>query len=96
MADEKLQRLLPLLAQMLGHRPSPATVWRWKNHGVKAGDRRVKLRAVKIGGKLYSTPGDVQQFIDEQNPSVDSGSDADTPDERPTETTDRLETAGLL
>ena len=89
----QLQPLTPLLQRMLGRRQNPTTTWRWISLGVKAGDRRVKLRAVKVGGKLYATPDDVQRFIDEQNlPTVD---DDDQPDRSP-ETERRLTDEGLL
>jgi len=92
---EQLQPLLPLLERTLGHRPSPATVWRWCRKGVKAGDDRVTLRATRIGGKLYATVEDVQRFIAAQNPPAVH--DDEPPDlGRSVETTRRLESAGLL
>lgn len=96
--DEQLQPLLPMLARMLGHRPSPPTVWRWQKIGVKAGDRRVKLRTTRIGGKLYGTPTDVMAFIAAQNqPAIESNDAAnDAAGERSPETEARLEEAGLL
>lgn len=53
----------------------------------------MKLRALKIGGKLYGTPEDVTAFIDAQNPTVeaDGGEGERTP-----ETERRLQRAGLL
>ena len=91
---EQFQPLLSLLARMLGQRMSPTTTWRWIRIGVKVGDRRVKLRAVKIGGKLFTTPDDVQRFIDEQNPPT--GETDDDEYERSPETERRLTAAGLL
>jgi hypothetical protein len=67
MDRDSLKLLGPLLTEMLGHRPSPATRWRWVTNGVKSGGRRVLLKATRIGGKLYSTVNDVQRFIDDQN-----------------------------
>lgn len=91
-ATEQLQPLLPLLARMLGHRPSPATVWRWTVHGIKTGDRRVKLHSTKIGGRAYASHDDVQRFIDAQNrPEAH-----DVECERSAETEQRLQRAGLL
>jgi phage terminase large subunit-like protein len=55
---ETLQPLLPLLARTLGHRPSPATCWRWIHVGLKVDARRVKLRALRIGARLYANPPD--------------------------------------
>jgi len=90
----QLEPLLPLLARMIGHRPSPATVWRWTTHGIKAGDRRVKLRATKIGGKLHATPAFIQCFIDAQNPlTVDVSNEQAG---RSPETERRLASARLL
>ena len=95
MTAEKLQTLLPLLERTLGHRPSPATVWRWCHKGVKANGERVRLRSVRIGGKVYATVEDVQRFITAQNPTEDQ--DEVQPDlERSAETTRQLESAGLL
>jgi hypothetical protein len=92
--SESLQLLLPLLEKTLGHRPSPATVWRWQTIGVKAGDRRVKLDATKVGGRLYASPEAVQQFINAQNqPAVESD---DVDGERSPETERKLQEAGLL
>jgi hypothetical protein len=88
------QLLLPLLERALGHRPSPPTIWRWCNRGIKIHDRRVKLDAQKIGGRFYATPEAVEQFINSQNPPV--GHDDDVATERSAETTERLATAGLL
>jgi len=92
MVAEKLQLLLPLLDQMLGHKPSPATIWRWCRKGVKVSDRRVKLRATRIGGKLYATVEDVERFIVAQNPPTDH---EDEQSERSPVTQRRLESAGL-
>lgn len=91
---ESLQPLPPLLKKMLGHRPSPATIWRWHTAGLKVGDRRVKLRALRIGARLYGTREDVAAFIDAQNPPepVDDANAG----ERTPEMERRLKAAGLL
>lgn len=94
---EDLQPLLPLLTQTLGHRPSPATVWRWCRQGVLdgTGERRVKLWSRRVGRKLYSTPEAVAEFIAAQNPPEDDDFDADdSPRDAATER--RLAKAGLL
>lgn len=69
-----LQPLQSLLTELLGERPSLATVWRWTSRGVKSGGHFVKLRAVKIGGKLYSSRRDVECFISEQNANREDNS----------------------
>jgi hypothetical protein len=90
------QLLTPLLERALGHRPSPPTIWRWCNRGIKVSGRRVKLDAQKIGGKFYATPDAVEQFINAQNPEVAADSEADAPTERSPETSRRLAGAGLI
>ena len=91
---EQLQPLLPLLSRMLGNRPSPATLWRWHSQGVKAPDgSRVKLQAMKVGGKLYATPENVKAFIVAQNPPPAT---SDNQTVRSPEVERRLQCAGLL
>lgn len=85
---EQLQPLLPLLARMLGHRPSPATVWRWTSRGVKVGNSRVKLEAKKVGGKLLASPEAVTRFIEAQNQPSEDTNDGEY--ERTPETERRL------
>lgn len=89
---EQLQPLLPLLGKILGKRPAPATAWRWTNHGVKVGDDRIKLRALRIGGRLYASTEDVQAFIAAQNPPDEN----EPSDQRSPATERRLQEAGLL
>jgi len=91
---EQLTPLSQLLTRVLGKRPAPATMWRWLNLGVKVGDQRVKLDAVRIGCKLYSTAEAVADFIAAQNPAP--AEDAPTDGERSAETRDRLQAAGLI
>ncbi len=88
----ELQLLILLLTNTLGHRPSPATIWRWKTKGVKVGDERVKLKAIRCGGKLYGTPEDVDEFIRAQNPQPVEADD----DARAEATQNQLEAAGLI
>lgn len=92
MTDCKLQPLRKLLAEILGTALSPATIWRWTSKGVKAGESRVKLHAVRVGVKLYSTREDVQRFIAEQNPAPAEPEQA----ERSPAMQRQLERAGLL
>ena len=92
-ADE-LKPLPGLLARVLSHRVSPATIFRWHRKGVKVGNERVKLRVLRIGAKLYSTEEDVQAFIAAQNPPDDAQDSEDQPRDAATER--RLEKAGLI
>jgi hypothetical protein len=93
LTTESLRPLIGLLESKLGKRPSPATVWRWTAKGVRVGDRRVKLEAVRVGQSLFSTSEAVERFIERQNESAPS-------DEQPVERSDvtrrRLKEAGLL
>ncbi len=95
MTTEPLQPLLPLLAKTLGHRPAPATIWRWMTLGIKSPNgRRIKLDAKKVGGKLYASPEALARFIQAQNPPAEDY--ADGGGERTPEQTRRLQEAGLL
>ena len=50
------QRLLPLA--------TVTTVWRWCRYGVKcANGKRVRLRHVRIGGRIYTTAGWLEEFL---------------------------------
>ena len=56
--------LVPLgrAARRLGK--DPATLWRWRHDGVRVRgtDRRVKLRMVRLGGRWYIRPADLEAF----------------------------------
>ncbi len=44
--------------------PSPATVWRWAQRGVRSVDGgRVKLEIVRSGGKTYTSLQAITRFI---------------------------------
>ena len=88
----ELQLLQPLLTKTLGHRLSPATIWRHVNKGVLVGSARVKLRATRCGGRLYGTADDVAAFIAAQNPPATKTDDS----QRDAETHRRLESSGLI
>jgi hypothetical protein len=64
---ENLRPLRKLLAEQLGCRPSPATLWRWTTKGIRVGPSRVKLEAVRVGRQLYASPEAVARFIEAQN-----------------------------
>lgn len=47
-------------------RPSTNAFWRWERKGIKArSGERVKLRHVRIGGKIYTRPDWIEQFLNE-------------------------------
>ena len=50
-------------AQLIPGRPNASTVWRWANQGV----RGVKLRSVRSGNKILTTPQWVEEFNDKCN-----------------------------
>ena len=64
--SDTLSPILPLLRTRLGVSPSPATVWRWVNRGVGGG---VRLRAVRVGKRLFSSEQWVTEFISGQQPT---------------------------
>ena len=89
--SDTLSPILPLLRTRLGVSPSPATVWRWVNRGVSGG---VRLRAVRVGKRLFSSEQWVAEFINGQqptSPTPTSPSSPRTDDERAA-----LRAAGLL
>jgi hypothetical protein len=44
-----------------------ATVFRHKQTGIKRGDRRVKLRTLRVGGRCFTTKAWVLEFLAELN-----------------------------
>ena len=48
-----------LIGEMVGKRPSSATVWRWAMKGV----RGVRLESLRVGGTLYTTRAWVLEFL---------------------------------
>jgi hypothetical protein len=50
--------------------PDPDTLYRWFKHGLLHHGRRVKLRAVRIGGRWYATRADLQAFLSTINPDL--------------------------
>ena len=43
--------------------PSQATIWRWTRRGLLLNGERVRLRARRLGRRLYVTSKDVDDFI---------------------------------
>lgn len=90
------EQLLSVAAHALritGHRPSPATVWRWCKIGLRGGT--IRLHAVHHSGRWLCTAEDFQRFIADQTAAamVDpSAPSADLPDADD----DALRAAGLL
>lgn len=81
-----------LIEQTIGRRVSPPTVWRWIKHGILIGDRRVKLKAVKVGRSVYSKPEWMREFIEAQSGYVNE----DSKEERDSIREKELQDAGLL
>ena len=69
-----VENLMPLVQVSRSLRKSPSTVWRWQKNGVKVRDRRIRLRAIRVGGNYFISPDDLKQFLDEINrtPSEES------------------------
>lgn len=49
----------------------PATVWRWIKAGVAVGTARVKLRAVKLGGRWSVSSEAWEAFVAACNPGAE-------------------------
>ncbi len=59
--DEQIT--LTQAAKVAPGRPSTNCLWRWCRRGVKARDgRRVRLQHLRIGGKIFTTLGWLEQF----------------------------------
>jgi hypothetical protein len=94
--DDDLELAAELLKKKLGHKISPATLWRWH----KKGCRGVRLPCKKVGGFLYTTPACVAAFIMGQNPETGPAAvenpEANMPPTRPVDRARKLEEAGLI
>jgi hypothetical protein len=56
---------------------APSTIFRWIASGVRLRDgRRIRLEAVRLGGRWLTSEQAVQRFIDRQTPNVDADSAA--------------------
>jgi len=59
----KLKAFSKALRSKLPKPPSPSTAWRWRTVGVRIGDQTIRLDAVRVGGKWYTTDEAVDEFI---------------------------------
>jgi len=87
--SEELAPLGKLVAERIGRRIAPCTLWRWHSKGLANG---AKLRAVKVGKSLFGCPRWLDEFILAQNPGQAIA--APPAVENPTEA--QLRAAGLL
>jgi hypothetical protein len=52
------------IQEVIGFRPPPATWRRWVRSGLKGRDgTRIKLRTLKVGGRLFSAEEHVREFV---------------------------------
>jgi hypothetical protein len=84
---DELKPAAELLKARLGHRVSPATLWRWHKHGT----RGTRLECVRVGGLLHTTTEALAEFIRGQNPEA-----VPTARTRSATTARRLQEAGLV
>jgi hypothetical protein len=77
-----------------GKATCPATIWRWFKGGVRVADgRRVRLEALKIGGRYVTSEGALLRFLAAQQGDAPAGGQA-PPTSRSAQ--DAEETARLL
>lgn len=86
--------------RILPKKPSPATLWRWRNKGVRIGDRTIKLECVRVGRKWYTTDAAFARFLMDQTAAVSvdallEPTKAKSLDEE-TKMNERLKRAGLI
>lgn len=44
-------------------RPHVSTIWRWMKKGASSARGRVKLTYYRVGGRIYTTPADIDAFV---------------------------------
>lgn len=74
-------------ARRLPTKPSPATLWRWRNKGTNG----VKFPVVRCGGRWITSVEAIAEFVRRQTPAL-----AVSVEVRTTDTTQQLKAAGLL
>ena len=90
---DQLVPLGTLLKNRLGKRPSPATQWRWRLHGVGG----VRLECVLVGGVWYSTVAAFAEFVRAQTANCQPALiDVPAPTERSDAKKKKLADVGLL
>lgn len=57
-----------------------STVWRWINRGILVNGERVRLQAVRVGGRLVITAISMQRFLTELNRRPPNGPSNPKPD----------------
>jgi hypothetical protein len=95
--DLETDDLIPIgqiVRDRLGRRLSPATIWRWRLKGVKAGNQTIRLEAVRVAGIWHTTAAAFAEFIRAQTEAATPTDDP--PSERSDATKRQLEKAGLL
>lgn len=60
---------------------APVTAWRWCRRGVLVRGERVRLEALRLGGRLITSFDAVQRFIDRLNAPADTDHPDDDPDD---------------
>lgn len=61
--------------RLIPGRPHRATVWRWVSHGVTRGGNVIRLRSIMSGGRRYTRPDWITDFLARLN--------ADNPTQQP-------------
>jgi len=87
--SEELRPVGAVVAERIGRRLSPASLWRWHTKGLRNGAR---LRVARIGKAVFTCPRWLDQFIAEQN----AGQFPTAPPAVPNPTEAELREAGLL
>ena len=67
-------QLIPLIQVSRSLNNSPSTVWRWITRGINVHNRRVRLSALRVGGKFFVSSDDLKQFLNDTNEAPSEGS----------------------
>ena len=96
--DLETDELIPIgaiIRERLGKKVSPATIWRWRLKGVKAGGVTIKLEAVRVAGVWHTTTAAFAEFISAQTTAANAAHQPE-PSGRSDSTERRLAEAGLV
>jgi len=66
-AEGEADRLVPLTRVKFPGSPHAVTLWRWKSRGVNRDGRRVRLKTVAVGGRVFCCQKWADEFIRECN-----------------------------
>lgn len=97
-ATDHLEPVRQLVRELTGRDPSPSALWRWIHlgHRRSAGAAPVRLEAVLVSGRWYTTRSAWADFVSRQTAAALGRGDAAPVTARDEATTRRLQAENLL